>query len=356
MSLQRRDPTAFGNDPINWKAAFPEGTSAPDTDGDGMADWWEVAHGLVVGVNDAALDPDGDGMSNLQEYLAQTDPHDSTSVLRLTAVHVDGQLLLGFEVQPDVAYTVQYSESLLPASWQTWHQVPPSPTRHQLWLTNPPSATQQIFFRIVTPPRTLTPQRVVIGYWLLRFMHVYKTSGLRHPPGAPASLPAYHSVPRPDARSSNAGSHHERSSWSASASRGAGRDAALPSHVPAMFGCTIAWLSAIGYWRSAIAVHGSHARLENVGAPPSPRERRHPCRLTAPVHRPRCTLFKRGVSPRTIVVECVGKQGCRGRDAALPSDVARCSDARSRGYRLSAIGIKENPLFSFPPFRASLSP
>jgi len=47
---------------------------SPDTDGDGMRDWWETIHGLNVSSNDAALDPDGDGRSNLDEYNANTDP------------------------------------------------------------------------------------------------------------------------------------------------------------------------------------------------------------------------------------------------------------------------------------------
>lgn len=47
---------------------------AADSDGDGMLDAWEIAHGLIVGLNDAGLDPDSDGLTNLQEYLRSTDP------------------------------------------------------------------------------------------------------------------------------------------------------------------------------------------------------------------------------------------------------------------------------------------
>ena len=47
---------------------------ANDADGDNMADDWESAHGLDPAVNDAALDPDHDGISNYLEFVANSDP------------------------------------------------------------------------------------------------------------------------------------------------------------------------------------------------------------------------------------------------------------------------------------------
>jgi hypothetical protein len=45
-----------------------------DWDGDGLPDDWEIAHGLNPWLNDANLDSDGDGLTNLQEYELGTDP------------------------------------------------------------------------------------------------------------------------------------------------------------------------------------------------------------------------------------------------------------------------------------------
>lgn len=45
-----------------------------DDDHDGMGDAWEAENGLDTGRDDSALDPDGDGFTNLDEYLLGTDP------------------------------------------------------------------------------------------------------------------------------------------------------------------------------------------------------------------------------------------------------------------------------------------
>src|SRR6185369_7857946 len=46
-----------------------------DKDGDQMDDAWEQNNGLdATNKNDAASDPDGDGLSNLREYQLDTNP------------------------------------------------------------------------------------------------------------------------------------------------------------------------------------------------------------------------------------------------------------------------------------------
>ncbi|MDB6031206.1 MAG: hypothetical protein JWM16_1544, partial [Verrucomicrobiales bacterium] len=62
-----------------------------DSDGDGMSDSWELAHGLnPLDPNDAGEDPDGDGVSNLAEFRAQTNQRDPTRAFRIiNAVQIE---------------------------------------------------------------------------------------------------------------------------------------------------------------------------------------------------------------------------------------------------------------------------
>src|SRR3954469_4917690 len=50
-----------------------------DSDGDHMPNRWESAHGLSTKVNDAKRDRDRDGLSNLTEYRAHTNPRKADS-------------------------------------------------------------------------------------------------------------------------------------------------------------------------------------------------------------------------------------------------------------------------------------
>jgi hypothetical protein len=65
------DP-GFGSSILNHEdwPVLANGTPYPDTDVDGMADTWETARGLDPGdPGDGPLDDDGDGYTNLEEFL-----------------------------------------------------------------------------------------------------------------------------------------------------------------------------------------------------------------------------------------------------------------------------------------------
>ncbi|MDP6893715.1 MAG: hypothetical protein QF731_11140, partial [Verrucomicrobiota bacterium] len=113
-TLQRKSGTAFGNDPINWKASAPNPgrenrqDERDDSDNDGIPDNWEIANGLdPLSANDATVDTDQDGLSNLAEFYAGTDPQNPASVFHLSAKLLNTRII---ELSFDAARSGQLVE------------------------------------------------------------------------------------------------------------------------------------------------------------------------------------------------------------------------------------------------------
>jgi hypothetical protein len=94
-------------------------TTPLDTDGDGLPDSWELQYFGNLSETDTG-DPDGDGFGNLQEFLAGTDPTDSSSALRIISITSDeSNTVVSFITCSNKFYELQASDGLTASNWST---------------------------------------------------------------------------------------------------------------------------------------------------------------------------------------------------------------------------------------------
>ena len=99
-------------------------------------------------------DTDGDGLSNLAEQLAGTDPGNPASVFRADQILrlPDGTVQIIFTAQPGRTYTVQYRDDLTAGTWQRLADItaPASATLTTATDAAAPAAPLR-YYRIATP-------------------------------------------------------------------------------------------------------------------------------------------------------------------------------------------------------------
>ncbi|MDA7525249.1 metallophosphoesterase [Verrucomicrobia bacterium] len=139
------------------EASLMTDASELDTDGDGLPDGWEVMHTLSP-LRDALSDgsegdPDHDGHSNLDEWLANTHPRDSKSRLSLRVEIVEaGEIRLIWQSMPGVTYELQSSfspkgpyEAITPIETFSSNEKKPHMEKHHLTVSN----KGNLFFRVM---------------------------------------------------------------------------------------------------------------------------------------------------------------------------------------------------------------
>lgn len=99
LSVEVTDGVWGGSTSAVWTV-----TVSDDNDGDGLPNWWEAEHFGDPTSADPEADPDGDGMTNREEYLAGTDPTDSQSVFTLNIGIAYGTNFV------EVVYTNEFDE------------------------------------------------------------------------------------------------------------------------------------------------------------------------------------------------------------------------------------------------------
>jgi hypothetical protein len=118
-----------------------------DSDNDGMDDDWEVAHFGNLN-RDGAGDQDGDGHSNLQEFLAGTNPTNGSSILRVLTISPrgGGSATVWWSAVVGRDYVVQYKDSL-DGNWANASGVIEADSTSMSFAHN--SSSPQRYYRVI---------------------------------------------------------------------------------------------------------------------------------------------------------------------------------------------------------------
>jgi hypothetical protein len=123
-----------------------------DSDKDGLPDAWELRFARTLDVLEGTGDPDGDGVSNLDEALADTNPLDANDALRITQFvrNAGGDFTIQWKSQHTRLYRLLSRPAFDPLTpWQDsgFGLMPPEPGAETAATFSDPGGAHS-FFRI----------------------------------------------------------------------------------------------------------------------------------------------------------------------------------------------------------------
>ena len=120
-----------------------------DFDADGMPDSWELAYLASTTNSDGSIDTDSDSFTDLNEYLAGTNPTNADSALVLSGVSVGvaGDIAVAWQSAPDKSYSVLSSTNLHTGFDRVVTSgLPADPPTN--WFTNRADSADAAFYRV----------------------------------------------------------------------------------------------------------------------------------------------------------------------------------------------------------------
>lgn len=146
------DVVIAANDPERPETRMPVlFTVYGDEDGDSMPDFWEDRHGGGITNLDAATDNDGDGLDNIGEYIANTDPTNAQSVLAIDAVRnaANGtNYVITWQSASNRIYGLSWMTNLLGWAYDPLASNLPATPPQNIWTDTAHGAEDRGYYRI----------------------------------------------------------------------------------------------------------------------------------------------------------------------------------------------------------------